>query len=87
MFTPLPLPHSPHHSDFHGHQDPFHFTSSCNQNPRFSTGKLPKMNFPKFEGENPKLWKSHCENYLEMYVVDPSILVKVSTMHFKGAEV
>jgi hypothetical protein len=29
-------------------------------------GKLPKMNFSKFEGENPKLWKSRCESYFDM---------------------
>jgi hypothetical protein len=47
-------------------------------------GKLPKMNFPKFEGENPKLWKSCCESYFEMYDIDTSIWVKVASMHFDG---
>jgi hypothetical protein len=47
-------------------------------------GKLPKINFSKFESDNPKLWQTHCENYFEMYIVDPSIWVKVATMHFEG---
>jgi hypothetical protein len=47
-------------------------------------GKLPKMNFPKFESENPRLWQSHCENYFDMYAVDSSVCVKVATMHFEG---
>jgi hypothetical protein len=47
-------------------------------------GKLPKMNFSKFEGENPKLWKSRCESYFDMYNVDEYIWVKVASMHFEG---
>jgi hypothetical protein len=47
-------------------------------------GKLPKVIFSKFEGDSPKLWQSHCENYFEMYGVDPLVWVRVSTMHFEG---
>jgi hypothetical protein len=36
-------------------------------------GRLPKMHFPKFEGENPKLWQSRCESYFNMYEVDHNI--------------
>jgi hypothetical protein len=38
-------------------------------------GKLPKMNFPRFNGENPKLWQSHCDNYFEMYAVESCVWV------------
>jgi hypothetical protein len=53
------------------------------QGSRVPLGKLPKVNFPKFEGYIPKLWQSR-ENYFEMYGVDPSVWVRVSTMHFEG---
>jgi hypothetical protein len=52
---------------------------------RVPLSKLPKINFPKFEGDNPKLWQSRCENYFEMYVVESSVWVRVTTMHFEGA--
>jgi hypothetical protein len=52
--------------------------------PRIPLGKLPKMNFPKFENENPKLWQSHCETYFDMYGVDPEVWGHVVTMHFEG---
>jgi hypothetical protein len=42
------------------------------------------MNFPMFEDENPKLWKTHCEKYFKMYDVEPTIWVKVVSMHFEG---
>jgi hypothetical protein len=47
-------------------------------------GKLLKVNFPKFEGGNSKLWQSRCESYFQMYGVDPAVWVRVSTMHFEG---
>jgi hypothetical protein len=68
--------------ELHAPRDPF--ASSFGQTSRNAIGKLPKVNFPKFEGENPKLWQSRCENYLDMYEVDPNFWVKVAAMHFKG---
>jgi hypothetical protein len=49
-------------------------------------GKLPMMNFPKLGGDNHKLWKTHCEDYFEMYDVDPLVWVNVSFMHFEGSQ-
>lgn len=46
-------------------------------------GKLPKLNFPTFDGENPKLWLKNCEDYFELYSVEPCVWIKVSTMHFQ----
>lgn len=49
---------------------------------------LPKLHFPSFDGENPKLWQSRCEDYFLIYsglvrfvrngpsgIVPPGILV------------
>jgi hypothetical protein len=47
-------------------------------------GRLPKINFPKFDGENPRLWQSRSENYFDMYVVESDVWVWVATMHFEG---
>jgi hypothetical protein len=51
---------------------------------RVPMGKLPKMNFPRFDGENPKLWQSHCDNYFKMYAIESCVWVRVVTMHFNG---
>ncbi|PUZ69773.1 hypothetical protein GQ55_2G138300 [Panicum hallii var. hallii] len=51
----------------------------------FLMEKLPKVPFPIFDGENPKLWISRCEKYFVIYHVDPSMWVKVSVMQFSGA--
>ncbi|KAK3145235.1 hypothetical protein QOZ80_4AG0325910 [Eleusine coracana subsp. coracana] len=50
-----------------------------------SLGHLPKMHFPKFNGDNPKLWISRCEDYFEMYMVDPVVWIRVAAMHFTDA--
>jgi hypothetical protein len=65
-------------------RDSFRSTSQFGQNPIVSLGKLPKLHFPTFEGDNPKLWKSRYENYFEMYEIGNSVWVKVATMHFEG---
>jgi hypothetical protein len=35
-----------------------------------SLGKLPKLPFHAFEGDNPRLWISRCEAYFKMYEVE-----------------
>lgn len=47
-------------------------------------GNLPRLNFPSFDGDNPQLWKSLCENYFDMYEVPSARWVRVATMHFSG---
>jgi transposase InsO family protein len=44
-------------------------------------GKLPKLAFPVFAGDNPRLWISHCEAYFDMYSVDSSAWVRIASMH------
>jgi hypothetical protein len=43
------------------------------------------MNFPKFDGENPRLWIRNCNDYFETYDVAPRRWIKVSMMHLTGA--
>jgi hypothetical protein len=42
------------------------------------------MNFPQFDGDNPKLWQSRCEKYFDMYSTESSMWVRVASMHFDG---
>jgi hypothetical protein len=47
-----------------------------------SYSKLPKLNFPVFDGGTPKLWISRCEDYFDLYDVSPADWIKVTSMHF-----
>jgi len=50
-----------------------------------NTGRLPKFDFPTFEGEAPKLWIVQAEDYFDMYHVPKPIWVRVARMRFRGA--
>jgi hypothetical protein len=49
---------------------------------RTSPGRLPKLNFPLFDGDYPKLWISRCQDYFDLYCVEPDRWIKLATMHF-----
>ena len=34
---------------------------------------LPKLEFPKFDGDNPCLWRDHCDMYFEVFSVSPDL--------------
>ena len=48
------------------------------------TGKLPKMNFPSFDGTDLRLWITCAEDYFQMYSVDPAVWIQCSRMQFTG---
>jgi hypothetical protein len=50
-----------------------------------SSGQWPKIPFPRFDGENPKLWQSRCETYFDMCAVDRSNWVRIASMYFDKA--
>jgi hypothetical protein len=45
--------------------------------------KLPKIDFPKFSGEHPRVWKERCEKYFSMYSVPVHMWVPFATMNFR----
>jgi hypothetical protein len=45
---------------------------------------LPKFDFPKFDGTQPKYWLSQCQDYFELYGTDPHMWVRVAKMNFLG---
>lgn len=51
---------------------------------KFGGSRLPKTDFPKFDGENPKLWKTNCEKYFSMYHVPYETWASFATLHFTG---
>jgi hypothetical protein len=47
-------------------------------------GSLPKLHFPTFDGDNPRLWISRSKDYFDLYGVGPSMWIWVSVQHFSG---
>ncbi|CAO2183142.1 unnamed protein product [Urochloa humidicola] len=46
---------------------------------------IPNLDFPKFDGSNPKIWIRRCENYFDVMNVSQSHWVKLAVMHFGGS--
>lgn len=46
--------------------------------------KLPKLDFPKFHGEHPHIWREKCEKYFSMFNVPVHVWVPFATINFKG---
>ena len=44
----------------------------------------PKIEFPTFNGENPKLWQQQCETYFEVFRVHPSLRTSYAALGFQG---
>jgi hypothetical protein len=78
---PAPVPQLP----FQYHPPPGPMGHRLHNTPLPSPlGHLPKLNFPVFDGDSPKLWQSRCEDYFHMYGVDPSLWIQVATMQCTG---
>ncbi len=44
----------------------------------------PKLEFPTFSGENPRLWVENCEYYFEIYQTPYSQWLNIASMHLSG---
>ena len=45
---------------------------------------LPPMDFPQFDGRNPKMWQKKCESFFELYNIPSQNWVKLATLNFIG---
>jgi len=50
----------------------------------FRSPPFPKLEFPKFDGEFPRLWWDEYEMFFEVYVVPPSLKTRFAALNFKG---
>jgi hypothetical protein len=46
--------------------------------------KLPKLNFPVFTGEHPRVWRDKCEKYFTMFQIPIHLWAPYATINFKG---
>jgi hypothetical protein len=43
---------------------------------------LPKLDFPKLNGENPKIWAKKCEVYFDVFSIPASLSTRYATLNF-----
>lgn len=44
----------------------------------------PSIGFPQFTGENPRLWKTLCEQYFHMFGIQEKFWVPMASLNFAG---
>lgn len=77
---------TPAYEDLSDEHDELEYSPNCRSNSahgRFNT-RIPRSDFPKFDGDNPRWWKRQCEKYFRMYSVQSNLWVDFATMHFVG---
>jgi len=45
---------------------------------------LPKLSFPVFDGDNPRLWRDRCNMYFEVFAVSAGLKTRFAALNFKG---
>jgi hypothetical protein len=45
---------------------------------------FPKLEFPKFDGSNSRLWQDHCTLFFKVYDVHPSLKTCFVALNFVG---
>lgn len=75
--TFLDLVHPSMNTQFHRYSCHLGYGSEAELN----SGRLPKLNFPSLDGDNPKLCLTRSADFLEFYSVPPSMCVKMASMH------
>lgn len=48
------------------------------------TQSMPKMQFPKFDGTKPKIWKDNCKSYFELYHLPEGMWITAATLHVES---
>jgi len=46
---------------------------------------MPKLEFPKFDGDNPRLWRDHCNMHFEVFSVSSDLKTRFAALNVKGA--
>lgn len=75
-----PYPNSIHADDISEYMS--HRTSPYLQQSKYHEFKLPRVDFPRFESEHPKIWREKCEKYFTMYRVPVEMWVPLATINF-----
>lgn len=82
----------PNQFSHHNHTPPYTHPShnppiSTNSHARYESqpfNPIPKIEFPKFSGADPKSWVIRAEQYFEFIPMDDNRKVKLSGLHFEG---
>jgi hypothetical protein len=49
----------------------------------FSRSTLPKLSFPKFNGDNPHIWIDKCHDYFQIFNIPECLWVTAASLHME----
>jgi hypothetical protein len=62
-------------------QNPFASSKGPPTDCSLSKGFAPKMNFPRFNGKNPRIWKDKCQYYFQLMNIPESMWATAASLH------
>ncbi|XP_026433313.1 uncharacterized protein LOC113330698 [Papaver somniferum] len=71
-------------SGSHGHSGEISFGSLNSHRDNQNSYRLPKMDFPHFDGENPRGWIQKCECYFQIHKIEDGQRVSIASLHLDG---
>jgi hypothetical protein len=77
-------PHSHVRFDMGDNSEMYTETAQFGSRHGHSRSRPPKTEFPRFDGDKPKWWKTACEKYFTLYAVDHDTCESFATTHFTG---
>jgi hypothetical protein len=79
------FPHTPIHFDIGDRSGTYEASEYNAGRGGHQRSRPPKTKFPRFDGENPKWWKTVSEKYFALYAVDHDTWASFASMHFVGS--
>lgn len=62
--------------------DPYHRDQGGDTHSK--RGFMPKMSFPRFDGNNPCIWKDKCTDYFHLMDIPESMWATAASLHMEG---
>ncbi|KAJ4802427.1 polyprotein [Rhynchospora pubera] len=87
QYYPQLQTHPPNQPQVNLQNNPFRNFNAHNQRPNpFQTTTLPapRLEFPTFNGNNPRGWLYKCEKFFQMAQIPERLKLEVATMHMQG---
>jgi hypothetical protein len=58
--------------------------SSSAQGDQGGRNHMPKMSFPRFDGEHPRIWRDKCYDYFRAFNISAALWLTTATLHMDG---
>jgi hypothetical protein len=84
-----PMGYGEHYGEFQGAQPQYcnegtSMDSQLHVDASLHPPPFPNLEFPNFDGSNPRLWQDHCTMYFEVYDMHATLKMRFTALNFVG---